>query len=365
MKRSLLLSGLFIVSIALLGFLTGCGAAKPPNASITSPSPNSTANIGQVLNFQGAAKDDKGTAIKDAKYAWDFGDGSKSTDQNPTHAYSKPGNYTVNLTVRGAKESATSTPQKQQAVSITITVQDRPPTASATATPPSGDAPLKVTLDGSASKDPDPGDSITKYDWDFGDGAKGTGAKVDHTYDKPGDYTVTLTVTDSFNMTGKTTVKVTAKAATVGGETSGATGQGKVWEIKMMSTPDGKNVFDPAVVTANPGDTIRWTLASGAHTATAYCPKNGKKLGIPAAAATTSLCFDSGMLVNPNQTYELKIPADAPQGTYAYYCLPHEALGMVGLIVIGKPSELSADFINGLPAPAKTAIQNDIQQITK
>ncbi len=362
MKRSLLMVGLFIVSIALLGFLTGCGAAKPPNASITSPSNNSTSTVGQAITFNGAAKDDKGTAIKDAQYLWDFGDGGTDKTQNPPHTYTKPGAYTVTLTVRGAKESTASTVKSAQKVTISVTVQSRPPTAGATATPTSGEAPLSVKFDGSASKSPD--GTIAKYDWDFGDGAKGTGATASHDYAKPGTYTVTLTVTDNFNATAKTTVTVTVKEA-AGSGTTGTPGAGKVWEIKMSSTPDGKNIFDPAVVTVNPGDTIRWTLAGGAHTATAYCKKNGKKTGIPAAAETTTLCFDSGMLVNPGQTYELKIPADAPQGTYAYYCLPHEALGMVGLIVIGKPSDLSADFINSLPGPAKTNIQNYIKQITK
>jgi len=368
MKRSLLLFSLLIVSIAILGFLTGCGAAKPPNASISSPSNNTAVTVGQAVSFTGAAKDDKGTAITDAQYFWDFGDGSTDKTQKPSHTYAKPGTYKVVLTTRGAKESATSTIKagSPQQVSISITVNGRPPTASATATPTSGDAPLTVKFDGSGSKSPD--GTIAKYDWDFGDGTKGTGAMASHDYAKPGTYAATLTVTDNFNATATAKVTVTVNQAAVSGTTGtpGATGtQGKVVDIKMNSSADGKNTFDPAVVTVSPGDTVRWTLVSGAHTATAYCPKNGKKLGIPAAAATTSLCFDPGMLVNPGQTYQLQIPADAAQGTYAYYCLPHEALGMVGLIVVGKPSDLSADFINGLPAPAKTAIQNDLKQITK
>ena len=34
------------------------------------------------------------------------------------------------------------------------------------------------------------------YDWEFGDGETGSGETVDHTFDEPGEYDVTLTVTD-------------------------------------------------------------------------------------------------------------------------------------------------------------------------
>src|SRR5208283_5212282 len=33
------------------------------------------------------------------RWYWDFGDGTNSTLQNPTHTYQKSGNYTVTLTV--------------------------------------------------------------------------------------------------------------------------------------------------------------------------------------------------------------------------------------------------------------------------
>jgi len=36
-------------------------------------------------------------------FAWDFGDGSKSTEQNPSHTYDKVGEYTATLTVTDQK----------------------------------------------------------------------------------------------------------------------------------------------------------------------------------------------------------------------------------------------------------------------
>jgi hypothetical protein len=89
------------------------------------------------------------------------------------------------------------------------------PTTPAEATPTSGQAPQavinypaegtageEVTFDGSQSQ---PGSSpIASYDWDFGDGNRGSGAIVTHIYNTSGVYGVTLTVTgqDGLSNTG-------------------------------------------------------------------------------------------------------------------------------------------------------------------
>jgi PKD repeat protein len=54
-------------------------------------------------------------------FAWDFGDGSSSTQQNPSHTYTVPGTYTVSLTVEG--------PGGTNAITKTnlITVNEPPP----------------------------------------------------------------------------------------------------------------------------------------------------------------------------------------------------------------------------------------------
>jgi len=63
--------------------------------------------------------------------------------------------------------------------------------------PYSGVVNQSVNFDASDSYDPDKGDNITSYRWDYGDGTTGEGISAEHTYSSKGNFTVTLTVTDS------------------------------------------------------------------------------------------------------------------------------------------------------------------------
>ncbi len=63
---------------------------------------------------------------------------------------------------------------------------------------------IKFDASGSTS-----GGSITGYSWNFGDGGKGTGMTVQHQYAKPGTYTVTLTVVDTYGQTSVASVAIT------------------------------------------------------------------------------------------------------------------------------------------------------------
>ena len=91
-------------------------------------------------------------------------------------------------------------------IEILVEANDRAPVA-ATDGPYNGLEGSAVTLDGSASSDPD-GDALT-YAWNFGDGTTGTGAKPTHTYADNGNYVVTLTVTDPAGAESTTTTSVT------------------------------------------------------------------------------------------------------------------------------------------------------------
>lgn len=77
---------------------------------------------------------------------------------------------------------------------------NKPPVASFTALPLSGQAPLVVSFDASGSVDPD--GSIVSYAWSFGDDGSSSGITTNHTYNSDGSYTAWLTVTDDNGATG-------------------------------------------------------------------------------------------------------------------------------------------------------------------
>ncbi|HDL84963.1 MAG TPA: PKD domain-containing protein, partial [Candidatus Acetothermia bacterium] len=90
--------------------------------------------------------------------------------------------------------------------------QNMPPTASFTATPTTGQAPLAVSFDASVSSDPD--GTIASYTWAFGDGQNGSGMSGSHIYSHAGTFTVILTVIDNGGLmsTASQTITVTAPA---------------------------------------------------------------------------------------------------------------------------------------------------------
>ncbi|MGN6576910.1 MAG: PKD domain-containing protein, partial [Nocardioides sp.] len=103
------------------------------------------------------------------------------------------------------------------------------PSADATATPNPARAGQQVTLDARGSSDPDTAASDLDYSWDFGDGgtakdAAGSVAAV--TYDAPGTYTATVTVTDPEGASDTASVDVVVAGGSGGGGGTGGGGTG-------------------------------------------------------------------------------------------------------------------------------------------
>jgi len=70
-----------------------------------------------------------------------------------------------------------------------------------------GAAPFQVSVDASASE---PQAAITRYLWNFGDGASATGIRASHTYSAPGPYTITLRIADSTGTMSQATNNIVA-----------------------------------------------------------------------------------------------------------------------------------------------------------
>lgn len=114
---------------------------------------------------------------------WDFGDGTKSTDREPAHTYTSPGEYVViliNITTAGCSDTAVRT----------VTIHGMP------------DASFFVIADSTGNisfcaKD----NSYRDYYWQFGDSSTSTDSKTSHLYDTSGLYHVKLSVVDPFGCT--------------------------------------------------------------------------------------------------------------------------------------------------------------------
>ena len=118
-------------------------------------------------------------------WAWDFGDGNTSTEENPTHTYADEGEYLVSLTITA--DSCTST--YPQLVWIGNWGWGNDCYASFYYDQADPTSPIVEFTDDSYATS-----SVTSWAWDFGDGNTSTEQNPIHTYAADGDYIVSLTI---------------------------------------------------------------------------------------------------------------------------------------------------------------------------
>lgn len=201
---------------------------------VAAAGPDVSAAIGEPVTFDGSMSLDRDGAI--IAHDWDFGDGGTGAGSSPTHAYLAPGTYEVRLKVTDDSTTDSATGLDTLAVRI-----NDPPIADA------GENQLVtsslVTFDGTGSTDRD--DSVSRYDWDFGDGAKGEGPTPTHVYARPGVFDVRLTVTDAsgtIRNTSNDAMQVVVNErpiADAGPQLIGAPGETIVFDGSRSVDPDG------------------------------------------------------------------------------------------------------------------------------
>ena len=91
--------------------------------------------------------------------------------------------------------------------------------------------------------------------------------------------------------------------------------------VEMLDKLDKrKMVFNQEIVRINPGDTVFWKATDRGHNVE-FISKNGVPDGVEK--------FKSK--VGKDTEFTFTIP-----GIYAYWCVPHKTLGMIGFVIVGN-----------------------------
>jgi len=121
-------------------------------------------------------------------WAWDFGDGNISNEQNPSHLYAGPGTYLVCLIITDDDEGCTNHVCHEVVV-------HHPPAGNCHAAFITNQPDLEIPSINFTDQSTSDG-TIGTWTWNFGDGNTSTEQNPSHTYAGPGTYQVCLTITD-------------------------------------------------------------------------------------------------------------------------------------------------------------------------
>jgi plastocyanin len=98
------------------------------------------------------------------------------------------------------------------------------------------------------------------------------------------------------------------------------------------------NFFDPANITVEPGTTVTWVQGgNNPHTTTSY---DG--------------LWDSGM-IEGGSGGTFSFTFEEP-GTYDYFCVPHEQLGMIGTVTVTGSTATATRTATAAASPTATAL---------
>lgn len=176
---------------------------KIPNAAPTAViTPLAKSTEKTATKFDGAQSFDvNGDSLT---YSWDFGDGQTASGPRPAHSYKEGGEYTVSLIVNDGKTNSQSTTS-----TIVVDEVNDAPVADPDG-PYLGRVGQAIAFEGESSFDLE--GAIKEYQWNFGDGTIANGKNQKHIYSRPGNFKVTLTVTDQGNLSDtKTTFALIAR----------------------------------------------------------------------------------------------------------------------------------------------------------
>lgn len=121
--------------------------------------------------------------------------------------------------------------------------------------------------------------------------------------------------------------------------------------IQMLNkdpSSKGRNIFSPALVQIEPGETVTWVATDRGHN-----------------VEFVRGAFPDGVsplrsAIGKDVSYTFSTP-----GAYVYKCTPHYGMGMVGIIIVGEtPDNLSEILAKKYPGKAEKRINTILSPLT-
>jgi plastocyanin len=109
--------------------------------------------------------------------------------------------------------------------------------------------------------------------------------------------------------------------------TTAASADPKTVEITIKQSPTMR--FDPETVSVNVGDTVKWTNSGFIDHTVTFDPGAAQKADSAALPAGVAPFGSESM--EQDATYSHTFTT---KGTYKYFCKFHEAMGMVGSVIV-------------------------------
>lgn len=162
-------------------------AALVREGPISDAGPDRIVCSNQPVRFDGSGSTDADGAVN--AFAWDFGDGRAASGETPLHVFTRPGRFTVTLTITGEAQGGCNPLDSDTAVYEVIDAPELTIKAGAFAAQGMAHR-FGLGLEQGGQDIAFEGVDVT---WDLGDGTTATGSALNHVYAEPGEYLVTAT----------------------------------------------------------------------------------------------------------------------------------------------------------------------------
>jgi len=111
--------------------------------------------------------------------------------------------------------------------------------------------------------------------------------------------------------------------------------------VKMLNNgAGGMMIFEPAVLSVNKGDTVKFVATDMAHNSASTILPAGAKPWRGAMSKDISVTLDT-------------------EGVYVYECTPHKMMAMVGVIKVGNANNLDAVKQQAVQVKSSFVMNND------